>query len=153
MDAVRAHHAEYGESITGRVLADQMGSYLHSSSVKWNRRPYPNTLLLGFIEDVEGVRKPGLIRVEGGGAVYTCRGCVVGAGSEEVRERLGKLLEEGSKSCDEVVKAMRALIRGEEGEQGQPMQLEVCMAKEGGGYEWEWVELEEHHDGDEGEHS
>ncbi|CAM9245806.1 unnamed protein product [Phaeothamnion confervicola] len=45
-ELARAHRREYGEPIAAQVLADQMAAHLHSTSLQWNKRPYPNALLI-----------------------------------------------------------------------------------------------------------
>mmetsp|Transcript_9597 Transcript_9597/g.12533 ORF Transcript_9597/g.12533 Transcript_9597/m.12533 type:complete len:257 (-) Transcript_9597:22-792(-) len=101
------HRRLTGEVLPGRLLAEKLAAWLHEASLHWDRRAYPNAILVASYDLHLG---PELFLVETTGTCYRYSACAVGTNSEELKKNFEKM-SLSLQSCNEAVNTLGSLIK------------------------------------------
>lgn len=119
----------YGEPITGHVLAERMGSYVHLFNLYWSFRPYGAAGMLATYDKSAG---PELYLIEPSGAATRYFGMAVGKGRQSAKNEIEKLKFDQI-TCREAVREAAKILYKVHEEDGKPFELEISWICEESG--------------------
>ncbi len=88
---------QYGVPISGRVLAERLGDYMHMNTLHLWARPFGCTVILSSYDETNG---PALHMIDASGQCFGYYGCAAGKGRQMVRNEIEKLAPRNMTSKD-----------------------------------------------------
>lgn len=135
----KSYSDQFGTEITGKVLAERLGQYMHYNTCYYSKRPYGTTCAIASWDKINGYT---LHMVDPSGTCNQYYGCANGRGKQTARSEIEKE-EFLSLTCEEALpKIAKILLTSTEETKDKTRELEFSVVSDDTNHEHKFLSVD-----------